>query len=317
MAHRTLPLGHLADETKPEASGSSQVVNLGVNKPRHAATAMRQLAMAKKARTPIPEEVAAEVLFASDRTCCKCEERGLPIQIHHIDEDPGNNDPSNLAVLCLRCHDETQVKGGFARRLSPADVRLCRDNWLRRVERRRRDADALVVARRSGIGTVPLGQTDAPPRLAFLDAAELNAYLDSLPGIFEKACQQALEDWNGGPTVDKVRAADALAEVLRQMWLRLAAAFPEGHFRAETPERYIRSFVDDRSLWHRAMAEPHGYGTGGTIVSVLVSRGLVHDLEGAVIDTRNALKGLAEHVRERDEWMKRWGNAKGTLSPPP
>jgi hypothetical protein len=69
--------------------------------------------MPRKIRISVPEEVAAEVLVASDHTCCKCEERGLPVQIHHIDENPANGDPLNLGVLCLRCHDETQVKGGL------------------------------------------------------------------------------------------------------------------------------------------------------------------------------------------------------------
>src|SRR6266487_675808 len=50
-----------------------------------------------KARIPIPSETAASVLFRSDRTCCICRERGKPNQIHHIDEDPANNDPANLA----------------------------------------------------------------------------------------------------------------------------------------------------------------------------------------------------------------------------
>jgi hypothetical protein len=74
-----------------------------------------------------------------------CENRGAPVQIHHIDDDPGNNDPANLAVLCLICHRETQISGGFARNLSPAEDRLCRDQWVQRVAKRRRDGDALVV----------------------------------------------------------------------------------------------------------------------------------------------------------------------------
>lgn|SRR5215213_232884 len=84
--------------------------------------------MAKR-RTPIPAGVAAAVLFSADRTCCVCRESGQPIQIHHIDDDPGNHAVSNLAVLCLTCHQETQVTGGFARRLDGDQVRLYRDDW--------------------------------------------------------------------------------------------------------------------------------------------------------------------------------------------
>ena len=79
-----------------------------------------------KQRPPIPDNIAAEVLFASDRTCCVCQEKGKPVQIHHIDGNPSNNAVENLAVLCLDCHNETQIKGGFGRQLIPSVVtRFC------------------------------------------------------------------------------------------------------------------------------------------------------------------------------------------------
>src|SRR5215468_4347099 len=97
--------------------------------------------MARKDRTPVPEDVRTLLMFRSDRTCCVCRERGQPIQIHHIDEDPGNNNPTNLAVLCLHCHNETQIRGGFGRRLDAAEVKVFRDEWDLRVEQRRETAD--------------------------------------------------------------------------------------------------------------------------------------------------------------------------------
>jgi 5-methylcytosine-specific restriction endonuclease McrA len=75
--------------------------------------------MAKK-RTPIPAELAARLLFLSDRTCCVCRTAGKEVQIHHLDENPANNEASNLAVLCTECHDDTQLRGGFGRKLDSA-----------------------------------------------------------------------------------------------------------------------------------------------------------------------------------------------------
>ena len=83
----------------------------------------------KKKRNQISPELAAEVLFLSDRTCCVCRIPGKPIQIHHIDEDPSNNSPKNLAVLCFDCHRETQIRGGFDRKLDAEQVALYRDDW--------------------------------------------------------------------------------------------------------------------------------------------------------------------------------------------
>lgn len=95
--------------------------------------------MAKKKRIPIPAAVQAKVQFDADRTCCICRKPGKPFQIHHIDEDPSNNDEKNLAVLCRDCHDETMIRGTFNRRLGPDVVTLYRDDWLGIVALRREE----------------------------------------------------------------------------------------------------------------------------------------------------------------------------------
>jgi len=82
--------------------------------------------MTKKERTEIPPEVAAQILFESDRTCCVCRERRRPVQIHHLDEDPSNSVSENLCVLCFDCHLDTQVRGGFNRKLDAAQIWLCK-----------------------------------------------------------------------------------------------------------------------------------------------------------------------------------------------
>jgi hypothetical protein len=264
-----------------------------------------------KRRTQIPEDVAAQLLVASDHTCCKCEEKVAPIQIHHIDENPANNVRDNLAVLCLICHNETQVRGGFSRQLSPAAVRLYRDNWVARVGKRRRDADALFVERttgrsdsrrmRDGIS----GEIELPK----FSESQLDAYIATLPDILGVAYEQARNDWDSN-TVAMIRAAYGVTEVVRQMWVRLARVFPEGHFDGLTPEQYLEDYLERRYSWHRAMAEPYGSATGGTIAGVLVARGVLRDLEAAVLDTRDALRGLSEHFQVREGWLKRWEEAK-------
>lgn len=91
----------------------------------------------RKVRVPIPANVAAQALFRSDRTCCVCHIAGKQVQIHHINDDPSDNHPENLAVLCLECHAQTQISGGFGRKLNAKLVTLYRDHWLNVVEMRR------------------------------------------------------------------------------------------------------------------------------------------------------------------------------------
>lgn len=91
----------------------------------------------KKKRVEIPRPIEAQVQFASDRTCCVCRVKGKPFQIHHIDENPANNEFKNLAVLCLECHNETQIRGGFGRKLNADQIILYRDDWFIQVAKTR------------------------------------------------------------------------------------------------------------------------------------------------------------------------------------
>ncbi|HYP56198.1 MAG TPA: HNH endonuclease signature motif containing protein [Solirubrobacterales bacterium] len=97
-----------------------------------------------KQRIPIPQSVAAEILFLADRTCCVCRNRTKPVQLHHIDDDPTNNAPENLATLCLECHRDTHVSGGFDRKLDAEQIILYRDDWNRAVAARRAPHDQAI-----------------------------------------------------------------------------------------------------------------------------------------------------------------------------
>jgi tetratricopeptide (TPR) repeat protein len=95
----------------------------------------------KKPRLGIPSQLAARVLFLADRTCCVCRQFGKPVQIHHIDDNPSHNTQMNLAVLCFDCHRETQIRGGFDRKLDAEQVILYRNDWQNAVARQRATAD--------------------------------------------------------------------------------------------------------------------------------------------------------------------------------
>ncbi len=85
--------------------------------------------MAKKQREKIDGRLGADVMFASDRTCCICQVPGRKIEIHHIDGDPSNNDFANLAVVCKDHQSDTHTDHAFARNLTPEVVRKYNDAW--------------------------------------------------------------------------------------------------------------------------------------------------------------------------------------------
>jgi hypothetical protein len=55
-----------------------------------------------KNRNSIPKGVKEKVLKEYKHRCAVC--GGTDPQLHHIDEDPSNNDPHNLIPLCPNCH---------------------------------------------------------------------------------------------------------------------------------------------------------------------------------------------------------------------
>jgi hypothetical protein len=82
-----------------------------------------------KNRVPVPDDLAAEVMLRSDRTCCVCRIAGRKTQVHHIDENPANNAFENLAVICADCHSDAHTTHAFARNLSSDLIRKYNQNW--------------------------------------------------------------------------------------------------------------------------------------------------------------------------------------------
>jgi hypothetical protein len=111
--------------------------------------------MTRKERIEIPADIAAKVLFLSDRTCCVCRECRKPIQIHHIDENPSNAQLENLVVVCFDCHRNTQIRGGFDRKLDAHQLLLYRQDWYARVEGKRAQHEGSSGMQPGGPGVPP------------------------------------------------------------------------------------------------------------------------------------------------------------------
>jgi len=87
------------------------------------------------------------------------------VQLHHIDEDRSNPDPDNFAVLCLECHNEMQLRGGFGRHLNAAQVRRYRDEWNVAVSERLRTAGRHSARGEVIMGAPPAGAADLVERI--------------------------------------------------------------------------------------------------------------------------------------------------------
>ena len=262
-----------------------------------------------KIRTLMPCDLAAEVLFASDRTCCVCRERGKAIQIHHIDDNPSNNVPENLAVLCLECHNKTRIKGGFGRRLNASLVIKYRDDWLKRVKLRRDLADEKAVKRQVGKETLS-EQVETFMELP-IKHTKLNEpllkYIDSLPYFIAALLRQAQTKWDTGVTTTMVQANYDCIDSLTGILVALASYYSPKQFGNQTPQEYFSDVIASRFQWYRTILEPHG--PGGTIVNVICSGSVLEDTENMIEDMVRALAGYNNEF-DWENWSKRWREEK-------
>jgi hypothetical protein len=241
-------------------------------------------------RVPIPEDIAAEVLFRHAHTCCVCNERGKYVQIHHIDDDPSNNVEANLAVLCMQDHGDTQVIGGFGRKLGPREVIKYRDDWIRRVEERRRAADELAVQNVQGKEESIRSSTTewTPPS----DIA-LYTLVQNIPGIMKTAYDLAKPEWNKGATNTVTQATYQVIDVVEQLWNQISAWYPPNHF-GKPSAQYFSEFLASRFQFRRALLEPNGPGTAGTMIRPMVAYGALLDAQQALVLTVRLLLLFSE-----------------------
>ena len=81
----------------------------------------------RRKRVPMPKSIEAQVLLANRHACCVCQKP--QVQLHHIDENPANNKPDNIAVLFLPHHDLATMKIGLSRKLKAAEVKVYKEEW--------------------------------------------------------------------------------------------------------------------------------------------------------------------------------------------
>lgn len=266
--------------------------------------------MSKKKRTPIPEDIASEILFLSDRTCCVCNIRGKNVQIHHIDENPANNEIENLSILCLECHNDTMIRGGFGRKLEANQVIKYKNDWIERVKKRKETADELasIQSVTGSTETVLVEYVDFLDYKIYDDPKVLEEYLEKILIINRAQLTIAQSKWDTGITITMNQGCYDMIDFYEEVLIELSTFYPKGHFNKKHPKEYFNELISSRFLWHRLVLEPDGNGNGGTIVTTLAGGNVMEDLKRMVIDMVSSLLHPYE-IDEQinlDNWKKEW-----------
>jgi hypothetical protein len=137
---------------------------------------------------------------------------------------------------------------------------------------------------------------------------KIEKFIEILPDILKDSYDKATPGWEGS-TADMIRATYSVVEVLKRLWIGLSEFFPINHFGGKPANKFIEEYLENRYVWQRALAEPYGAGTGGTIVGPITTMGVIQDMEAVVEQTVLALLS-GERSREHQlAWSKRWKEA--------
>ena len=253
-------------------------------------------------RIPISSDMSAEVMFLSDSTCCVCNERGKVVQIHHIDENPNNNTFQNLAVLCLQCHNDTQINGGFGRKLTADLVSKYRNDWQKRVKYRRDESDSIAISKSAKISEV-LTKKES---VLYLDERSnaILEYVNFLPTLRKELKQVAKLGWDTGTTSKMVDASYHYIDSLQGILFTLSKFYPQDTFDSDS-HKFFSEYIASSFKWHRAHMEPDGPGTGGTIINVQCCNNVIGDIEKMIHDISFSLVGFDDRFNWK-EWPKLW-----------
>ena len=271
--------------------------------------------MPKKIRIPISKDSASEIMVLSDRTCCVCNERGKFVQIHHIDENPANNSFDNLSVLCLECHNETMIKGGFGRKLDATQIIKYQSIWLERVKKRREKADDLAsikaVTGKSETTLEEINKVIDFEQNDYEDSAGnkiIKSYLNNILIIHKAQLIIAQTKWDTGITSKMNQGSYDMVAFYEEVLVELSTFYPENHFNKKNPKEYFSELISSRFSWHRLVLEPKGIGNGGTMVSTITGGRVMDDLKQMIVEIVNSLMDELIFLGKFDiqKWESKW-----------
>jgi len=255
-----------------------------------------------KLRIEVDPNLAARILVASDRTCCVCNFSWLSVQIHHIDDDPSNNNEDNLAILCLECHGKTQIHGGFGRRLDASQVREYKMQWVERVQSRRAEVDKLFINAIKGANEKTM-TVDKPTSPILPSQTGLLVTIKSLP-ILKRLAFEEEGDKLQGTTVDIVQSTNRIIDTFETAMVQLASYYPQCHFTNGDSREYFSEVRSQRSHWHYYISSSQGVGSSGTIVQILTARGVLKDMDNMIEQMVDSL--WWEDMPAHELWQREW-----------
>ena len=226
----------------------------------------------KKKRVRVDNAIQDELAYRSKNICCACEKQNKPLQIHHINGDRTCNNIDNLALICLECHNQTLIRGGFAQQLTGSKVKKFRDELYKRVQKIRELVDKKTIDAMLGMENIEsLLDKIAETGLFERDNHKLSCFILSIPLRYKLIQKQAQPFYDKGSTPDIRLGIETEIAGLEHIIDELKTFYPEEHFDGgEFVECDINMLIWDYAY---KLAAPFGMQESGT--SLHIDAGMV------------------------------------------
>lgn len=162
-------------------------------------------------------------------------------------------------------------------------------------------ASEASVGSKNGVG-IPINDTFSHSAIR---GDDLKSYLYQLPEQKWSLKAKAEPEWDSGVTARMIEASTEYINGLEEMLVNLSRFYPSGHFGTIEPIDYFSTVIRNRANWHHILTEIGGTGSGGTIVPVIVSGKVMHDVEVMVEDMVDSLAGYDDGF-DHKWWRHKW-----------
>jgi hypothetical protein len=205
------------------------------------------------------------------------------------------------------------VRGGFGRSLTKEQVLVFRENWYGRVKKRRDDCDQIAVSRQLGdmpkdygnvlVLDIAMKRSD-DFSVDLLSQNNIREYIENIPFMIDRAHAYAQPKFDTGITSEMMQGGYDIIDSLVNIIRVLCSFFPSVKNETESIERFIDGYVRSKFIWHHFAQEPHGPGTGGTIVGQLVAGSVISELKSMIVDIVGGIC-MWDDEFEFVDWRKR------------
>lgn len=197
------------------------------------------------------------------------------------------------------------IKGGFGRKLDALQITKYKEDWIKRIQDRKTEADKLASIQTvtssniqeeyieyKGNGSLPL----------------LVKYLNNILVIHKAQLLITNTKWDAGTTSSMKQGRYDMIDFYEEVFKELATFYPPNHF-TSTPSKYFSEIISSIYSWYRLIAEPYGAGTGGSIVGVSVAGYVEYDVKQMVTTIATELIYQFDLDSQVPLWVERWNDS--------